>query len=61
MTYIAAGVAFLVVVAVVVGIVDAAQAAKWREIAEERRRRWEDRQATRVGGVGSESDDEDDD
>jgi hypothetical protein len=43
-TYIAIGIGFLVVVAVVVGIVDAAQASEWRRVARERRERWESRQ-----------------
>jgi hypothetical protein len=38
------GLAFLVLVAIVVGIVDAAQASTWRQIAAERRERWEARQ-----------------
>jgi hypothetical protein len=41
---IAAGVVFLVLVAIVVGIVDAAQASRWRRIAAERREEWEARQ-----------------
>lgn len=43
-TVIAAGAGFLVLVAIVVGIVDAAQAATWRRIASERREQWEARQ-----------------
>jgi hypothetical protein len=43
-TYFAIGIGFLVVVAVVVGIADAAQAAAWRQVARERRERWEARQ-----------------
>ncbi len=39
---IGAGVAFIVVVAIVVGIVDAARASAWRQVAAERRRRWEE-------------------
>jgi hypothetical protein len=39
-----AGLAFLAAAAIVVGIIDAAQAARWREIAAERRERWESRQ-----------------
>ena len=41
---IAAGIGFLVLVAIVVGIVDARQATTWRRIAAERRERWEARQ-----------------
>jgi hypothetical protein len=41
---IVAGVIFLVLVAIVVGIVDAAQAPRWRRIAAERREQWEARQ-----------------
>ncbi len=37
---IGAGVAFILVVAIVVGIVDAAHASSWRQIAAERRERW---------------------
>jgi hypothetical protein len=37
------GVALIVVIAIVVGIVDAAQAPSWREVAAERRRNWEAR------------------
>jgi hypothetical protein len=40
-TLIAVGIAFIVVVAIVVGIVDAAQAAAWRSVAAERREQWE--------------------
>lgn len=48
---IAAGVGFLVLVAIVVGIVDARQAARWRRIAAERREQWEARQLQLHGGV----------
>jgi hypothetical protein len=41
---IAAGVGFIVVIAIIVGIVDATQAPTWRRIAAERRMRWEARQ-----------------
>lgn len=43
-TVIVAGVAFVVVTAIVVGIVEAAQAPAWRLVAEERRAQWEARQ-----------------
>jgi hypothetical protein len=39
---IGAGVAFIVLVAIVVGIVDAAHASSWRQVAAERRQRWEE-------------------
>jgi hypothetical protein len=41
---IAAGIGLLVLVAIVVGIVEATQAPTWRQIAAERRARWEARQ-----------------
>jgi hypothetical protein len=37
------GLGFLVLSAIVVGIVDALQASSWREIAAERREQWESR------------------
>jgi hypothetical protein len=37
------GLGFLLLAAVVVGIVDALQASSWREIAAERREQWESR------------------
>lgn len=40
-TLVIAGVGFIVVVAVVVGIVDAARASAWRRVAAERRESWE--------------------
>lgn len=43
-TVILAGIVLITVVAIVVGIVDAAQAPAWRRIAAERRERWEARQ-----------------
>jgi hypothetical protein len=43
-TLIVAGIGLLVLVAIVVGVVDATQAPKWREIAAERRARWEAKQ-----------------
>ncbi|GAA0944117.1 hypothetical protein [Pseudonocardia zijingensis] len=43
-TFITAGIGLLVLVAIVVGIVEAAQASRWRQIAAERRARWEARQ-----------------
>jgi hypothetical protein len=41
---IAAGIGLLVLVAIVVGIVEAVQAATWRQIAAERRAEWEAKQ-----------------
>ena len=41
---IAAGIGLLVLVAIVVGVVDARQAPEWREIAAERRATWEAKQ-----------------
>jgi Tfp pilus assembly protein PilE len=41
---IAGGVAFIVIVAIVVGIVDSVRAPAWRRIAAERRENWETRQ-----------------
>jgi hypothetical protein len=41
---IAVGVGIIVLIAIVVGIVDALNAPTWREVAAERRARWESRQ-----------------
>jgi len=43
-TLIVAGLGLVVLVAIVVGIVEATQASAWRQIAAERRARWEARQ-----------------
>jgi hypothetical protein len=43
-TIVAAGIGIILVVAVIVGIVDAAQAAAWRRVAAERRETWEAKQ-----------------
>jgi hypothetical protein len=43
-TLIVTGIGLLVLVAIVVGIVEAAQAPTWRQIAAERRARWEAKQ-----------------
>jgi hypothetical protein len=43
-TLIAAGIGLLVLVAIVVGIVEAAQAPTWRQIAADRRAQWEAKQ-----------------
>jgi hypothetical protein len=56
---IAGGIAAVVVLAIVVQIVDAVQAAKWRQIAAERRERWEARQLQHHG-VGADADWDDD-
>jgi hypothetical protein len=52
------GLGMLVVIGVVVGIIDAAQARAWRRVAAERRRNWEVRQG---GGHYSSWGDEDGD
>ncbi|OJY38248.1 MAG: hypothetical protein BGP03_04295 [Pseudonocardia sp. 73-21] len=49
--WIAIGVGVVLVIAVVVGIVDAANAPMWRQVARERRQRWESRHAGHHGGV----------
>jgi hypothetical protein len=49
-TLIVAGLGLLVLVAIVVGFVEAAQAPTWRQIAAERRARWEAEQP-RLHGV----------
>ena len=46
---IVAGIGLLVLVAIVVGVVDARQAPEWREIAAERRAKWEAKQPQRPG------------
>lgn len=50
-TLIVAGFGLLVLVAIVVGIVEAAQASSWRQIAAERRAQWEARQPQLHGGL----------
>jgi hypothetical protein len=49
-----AGIAFIVVVAIVVGIVDALQAPAWRRIAAERHENWERRRLSHHGPPRSE-------
>jgi hypothetical protein len=39
-----AGIGLILIIAIIVGIVDARQASVWRRIAAERRRNWEARQ-----------------
>ncbi|GEL19162.1 hypothetical protein [Pseudonocardia asaccharolytica] len=46
-TVIAVGFGVLLTIGVIVGILDAANAAQWRWVAAERRRDWEDRQLER--------------
>ena len=61
-TLIVTGIGLLVLVAIVVGIVESAQASTWRQIAAERRARWEARQPRLHAGSQSYVDyDEDDD
>lgn len=60
-TMIAIGVGFIIVVAIIVGVVDARQAARWRRIAAERRARWEARQPQPHGIDPYEQDSWDDD
>ena len=50
MLVIVAGIVFLAVAAIVVGIVDAVHAASWRWVAAERRERWEERAMELHGG-----------
>ena len=47
---IGAGVAFILLVAIVVGIVDAAHASSWRQVAAERRQRWEEARSLEYHG-----------
>ena len=49
--WIAVGIGVILVIAVVVGIVDAANAPMWRQVARERRQRWESRQVEYHGGA----------
>ena len=63
-TLIAAGIGLLVLVAITVGIVEATQAPTWRQIAAERRARWEAKQPQLHGldpYAGSQSYDDSDD
>jgi hypothetical protein len=48
-----AGIVFIAVVAIVVGIVDAVRAPRWRQIAAERHENWEARQFQHHGSRGS--------
>ncbi len=43
-TMLVLSIGFLVVLAILVGIVDATHASRWRGVAEERREKWEARQ-----------------
>lgn len=49
------GIAVIVIIAVVVGIMDAVQAAAWRRIAMERQQRWAARWVEHHGRTGDES------
>jgi hypothetical protein len=55
-TLIVAGLGLLILVAVVVGIVEATQAPTWRQIAAERRARWEAKQPQLHAGAQSHDD-----
>jgi hypothetical protein len=61
--FIVGGIVFIAVVAIVVGVVDATGATRWRRVAEERRREWEERVLELHGGVepATTSDEWDDD
>lgn len=48
---IVAGIIAIAVVAIVVGVVDAHRAADWRQVAAERREKWEERVREMHGGV----------
>jgi hypothetical protein len=48
---IVAGICFIALAALVVGIVDATRAPAWRRIAAQRRQEWEDRVPELSGGV----------
>ncbi len=52
------GLGVLLLTAVVVGIVDALQAAGWREVAAERREHWESLHPQPLGGYRDDSDDD---
>ncbi|MEJ3652129.1 hypothetical protein WEH80_03880 [Actinomycetes bacterium KLBMP 9759] len=58
---IAAGAGLIIMIAIIVGIVDAAQASAWRRIAQERRQNWESRQPEYHGVDGAEAESWDDD
>ncbi|MFP5020940.1 hypothetical protein [Pseudonocardia phyllosphaerae] len=62
LTPIIAGVLFLILTAVVIGVTESAQRRAWRDIAEERRRNWErrNRESRRSGPVESWSDEDTD-
>jgi hypothetical protein len=52
------GLGVLLLAAVVVGVVDAFQAASWREVAAERREQWESLHPQPLGGYRDDSDDD---
>ncbi|WP_214406152.1 hypothetical protein [Pseudonocardia lacus] len=60
-TAIVAGILVIAVVAIVVGIIDAAQAPMRRQVAAERREKWEERVRELHGGVEAPEPDWDDD
>ncbi len=57
-TMIIGGLAALLLVAIVVGIVDARQASSWRQVAAERREDWEARHLQPQGPPYAEDDDD---
>jgi hypothetical protein len=61
--FIVGGIVFIVIAAIVVGVVDASRATRWRQVAEDRRREWEERVLELHGGAepGTANDDWDDD
>lgn len=60
-TMLAIGIGFLVVLAILVGVVDATHASAWRRVAAERRQKWEARQPEYHGIDTNEYPVEDDD
>ena len=52
------GLAFLLLAAVVVGIVDTVHAASWREVAADRREHWESLHPQPLGGYPDDTDDD---
>jgi hypothetical protein len=60
-TVIVAGIGLILIIAVIVGIVDARQASTWRRVAAERRRNWEARRPEFHQGDGHDAESWDDD
>ncbi|WP_232660916.1 hypothetical protein [Pseudonocardia sp. TRM90224] len=58
---IAAGAGLIIMIAIIVGIVDAAQASAWRRIAQERRHNWESKLPEYHGVDSAEAESWDDD